>query len=137
MYILKSEEHWPVYCIFTVGRGGQRGQQKPGMPAQRSFQGGRGQRGRGGRGAGAGGGRGGFVPPVHSLAQVSTVDVHNMSDAEKMRRFCLFLNNEPAKVNSIQTIENALTGSKSGLKAEYQVRLFFTISFYACLSSGV
>ncbi|XP_067662817.1 uncharacterized protein [Haliotis asinina] len=69
------------------------------------------------------GNRGGFgqVAPVHSLAKVSAIDSANMSMAEKMRRFALFIQNDSQRVNDIQTIENGLTGSKLGLKSDYQV----------------
>ncbi|OWF49723.1 uncharacterized protein LOC110451341 [Mizuhopecten yessoensis] len=99
------------------GMMGKRGQQKPGFPPQKAFPGPmRGnKRGRGGRGGNA------MVPPIHSLAKVSVPDVTKMSIAEKIRRFCLYLQAETNKVNSIQTIENALTGSKLGLKTEYEV----------------
>ncbi|XP_033732567.1 uncharacterized protein LOC117321995 [Pecten maximus] len=99
------------------GMMGKRGQQKPGFPPQKAFTGPmRGnKRGRGGRGGNA------MVPPIHSLAKVSVPDVSKMSIAEKIRRFCLYLQAETNKVNSIQTIENALTGSKLGLKTEYEV----------------
>ncbi|XP_060074691.1 uncharacterized protein LOC132554399 [Ylistrum balloti] len=99
------------------GMMGKRGQQKPGFPPQRAFSGPmRGnKRGRGGKGGNA------MVPPIHSLAKVSVPDVTKMSIAEKIRRFCLYLQAETNKVNSIQTIENALTGSKLGLKTQYEV----------------
>lgn len=99
------------------GMMGKRGQQKPGFPPQKAFTGPtRGnKRGRGGRGGNA------MVPPIHSLAKVSVPDVTKMSIAEKIRRFCLYLQAETNKVNSIQTVENALTGSKLGLRTEYEV----------------
>lgn len=61
------------------------------------------------------------VPPVHSMANVARLDVSQMSTAEKIRRFCLFLQTDVSKVNAIQTIENGITGSKLGLKTEYKV----------------
>ncbi|KAK3607126.1 hypothetical protein CHS0354_036065 [Potamilus streckersoni] len=66
--------------------------------------------------------RGGKVPPVHTLSKIRDVDLSQMSVAEKIRRFCLFLQNDTKKVNAIQTIENGLTGSKLGLKTEYHVQ---------------
>ena len=63
----------------------------------------------------------GNVPPVHSMTNVIKMDVSQMSTAEKIRRFCLFLQSDASKVNAIQTIENGITGSKLGLKTEYKV----------------
>ncbi|KAL4219662.1 hypothetical protein ACF0H5_022234 [Mactra antiquata] len=106
--------------------------------------GGRGQnRGRGGRGQTGmppnvfsnnntrGRGRGGnkttlsnnvVVPPVHSLAKakVDALDIENMSVAEKLHRFCLFLRaDDSVKVNAVQTIMNSLSSSKLKMKAVY------------------
>lgn len=44
-----------------------------------------------------------------------------MSTAEKIHRFALYVQGEPMKVNAIQTIENAITGSKLNLKTQYEV----------------
>lgn len=101
-------------------RGGQRGgrgrgnqgiqQNKPGMPPNQI----------GGFVKKRGGMKQTSVPPVHSMANVARLDVSQMSTAEKIRRFCLFLQTDVSKVNAIQTIENGITGSKLGLKTEYK-----------------
>lgn len=58
-----------------------------------------------------------------SFIQVATqqFDTTNMSTAEKIHRFALYVQGEPMKVNAIQTIENAITGSKLNLKTQYEV----------------
>ncbi|XP_041371019.1 uncharacterized protein LOC121384622 [Gigantopelta aegis] len=108
---------------------GQRGR---GVGRGRGQMQGKNQRGRGqGRGGKSGyqnqtfqnlNRRGGHMAPVHSLAPVQ-VKAGNLSLSlpEKIRRFCLFCINEADKINEIQTIENALTASKLGLKSEYTV----------------
>lgn len=76
------------------------------------------------KGRGKGSNRGALVvPPVHSLAKAKpeTLDIKNMSMAEKLHRFCLFLRSDDSiKINAIQTIMNAITSSKLGLKVDYQ-----------------
>lgn len=57
---------------------------------------------------------------VHSLANIKQPDAANMSLAEKLHRFGLFLRNETLKENSIQTVENALTACKLNLKSHYE-----------------
>lgn len=95
----------------TRGRGNQGFQQnKPGMPPSQI----------GGMGKKRGGMKQATVPPVHSMTNVIKMDVSQMSTAEKIRRFCLFLQSDVSKVNAIQTIENGITGSKLGLKTEYK-----------------
>ena len=49
-------------------------------------------------------------------------DTSNMSDAEKIHRFALYVQSEPTKINAIQTVENGLTGSKLQMKTDYDVR---------------
>ncbi|XP_064604167.1 uncharacterized protein LOC135469601 [Liolophura sinensis] len=57
---------------------------------------------------------------VHSLANIKQPDAANMSLAEKLHRFGLFLRNETLKENSIQTVENALTACKLNLRSHYE-----------------
>ncbi|XP_061164731.1 uncharacterized protein LOC133173727 [Saccostrea echinata] len=116
------------------GRGGNnfRGnvQKKPGLPPNKVFSGNNKRgRGRGTRG-GSGGQFGGTMAPVHSLSKVATqqFDTANMSTAEKIHRFALYVQGEPMKVNAIQTIENAITGSKLNLKTQYEVEELMRIS---------
>lgn len=120
------------------GRGGRGGggnyrgnmQKKPGLPPNKVFSGNN-KRGRGrGRGAGPAGQFGGTMAPVHSLSKVATqqFDTTNMSTAEKIHRFALYVQGEPMKVNAIQTIENAITGSKLNLKTQYEVEELMRIS---------
>ncbi|XP_053380695.1 uncharacterized protein LOC123548699 [Mercenaria mercenaria] len=80
-------------------------------------------RGRGRGGNKAAGAVLAVVPPVHTLASAKpdVLDIQNMSMAEKLHRFCLFLRNDDSiKINAIQTIMNAITSSKLGLKAVYE-----------------
>ncbi|XP_056012785.1 uncharacterized protein LOC130052317 isoform X4 [Ostrea edulis] len=114
------------------GRGGNfRGNvyKKPGLPPNKVFSGNKKVRGRG-RGNGPGGQLGGTMAPVHSLSKVATqqFDTANMSTAEKIHRFALYVQGEPMKVNAIQTIENAITGSKLNLKTQYEVEELMRIS---------
>lgn len=105
-------------------------QKKPGLPPNKVFSGNN-KRGRGrGRGAGPAGQFGGTMAPVHSLSKVATqqFDTTNMSTAEKIHRFALYVQGEPMKVNAIQTIENAITGSKLNLKTQYEVEELMRIS---------
>ena len=49
------------------------------------------------------------------------MDLSEMSMAEKLRRFMLFVRHEnSARVNDIQTIENAITGCHLDLKTLYE-----------------
>lgn len=52
-----------------------------------------------------------------------------MSTAEKIHRFALYVQGEPMKVNAIQTIENAITGSKLNLKTQYEVSRYYCLDF--------
>lgn len=113
------------------GGGNYRGnmQKKPGLPPNKVFSGNKRGRGRG-RGGGPAGQFGGTMAPVHSLSKVATqqFDTTNMSTAEKIHRFALYVQGEPMKVNAIQTIENAITGSKLNLKTQYEVEELMRIS---------
>lgn len=93
--------------MFIIISGFQ--QNKPGMPPNQIG----GNKKRGGKQS--------TVPPVHSMSTTVRMDISQMSNAEKLRRFCLFVQSENSKVNSIQTIENGLTGSKLGLTTDYKV----------------
>lgn len=120
-------------------RGRGRGFQGRGGPAKRGNQGGGADRG-GTAGGARGRGRGqvqkgmppnvfsnrgakkaktGTVPPVHSLAKVG-IDVTNMSAAEKIHRFSLYVRSDPLKDNAIQHLVNAQTGSKLMIQIDYE-----------------
>ncbi|XP_064604164.1 uncharacterized protein LOC135469600 [Liolophura sinensis] len=98
------------------------------------------------RGVGRGAGRGTRGSQKHTVGREPIRDqsmVHNNSNltvAEKIRRFCGFLKQEPIKVNAIQTIENGLTSSKLHLTADYSVEELLKYSsltkFTGCFTLG-
>ncbi|KAK3088620.1 hypothetical protein FSP39_021356 [Pinctada imbricata] len=51
-----------------------------------------------------------------------------LSELEKLHRFALYVQGEPMKINAIQTIENALTGSKLNMKTSYEVEELMRVS---------
>lgn len=144
----ESQDYGSRRGRFSGGRGSSFGSAQR-VPRRGIGGGGDQQRARGrgkpmtaSQGVGRGAGRGARGPQKHTPVRDQSIvqNNSNLTMAEKLRRFCGFLRQEPVKVNAIQTIENGLTSSKLNLTAEYNVEELMKYSsptkFTGCFSLG-